>query len=369
MFQIDDENYDGIKFALDEILKQIDEITELRIGNNTYRIESCFGGDMMFLGAIYGINAPNSNYPCIWCKCKKTEFGYVEKKWSISDPKFNARNIKEAEEFCKKNGDDRNGYFNKPLTKIEFSSCVVDLLHLFLRVTDTLIQILEKKIIKIDQNEGTDLKKRQNFKIFISYLEKECKMHKPFYCVDNKLKRRSFNGTERFLIFENCNELFNQLIEKNENNDNAQMFKDMQYIWFEFFEIFLEIKYYQKQNPEPNPNPNHSLFDKENEFEFRLLNWLSSFRFIFDDDSSYLTPYIHIFVYHLPEFLKSYDVNLFNLEGLEKLNHVTIQNFHRSSNKKTPDLQYIKQLIEKRNRTEFYILEGELHNDNDNDEN
>ena len=44
---------------------------------------------------------------------------------------------------------------------------------------------------------------------------------------------------------------------------------------------------------------------------------------------------MHAFVVHIPEFIQIHgNLNLFSLQGLEKLNEIKTQNFHRSSNKK-----------------------------------
>lgn len=70
-----------------------------------------------------------------------------------------------------------------------------------------------------------------------------------------------------------------------------------------------------------------------------------------------VTPYIHTFVFHVPEFLENFqDVNIFNIQGLEKLNDFTTQNFHLSTNRNLSNMNYLKQLINKQNRIDFYQL-------------
>ena len=70
-----------------------------------------------------------------------------------------------------------------------------------------------------------------------------------------------------------------------------------------------------------------------------------------------ITPYIHTFAFHVPEFLeKFHDVNIFNVQGLEKLNDFTTQNFHLSTNRKLSNMKYLKQLFDKQNRIDFYQL-------------
>ena len=75
------------------------------------------------------------------------------------------------------------------------------------------------------------------------------------------------------------------------------------------------------------------------------------------NDIEYITPYIHIMVHHLPEFISTYkNLNLFSTQALEKSHNGTKINLMRQTNKKTNE--FIKQLLEKENRMEFYNLKG-----------
>jgi hypothetical protein len=77
-----------------------------------------------------------------------------------------------------------------------------------------------------------------------------------------------------------------------------------------------------------------------------------------------ITPYIHEFVFHIPEFLRLYkDVNIFNTEGLEKLNDFTTEDYFKSTNRKFNNenrqiekIEYIRQLMNKKNRVDLYQL-------------
>ena len=66
-----------------------------------------------------------------------------------------------------------------------------------------------------------------------------------------------------------------------------------------------------------------------------------------------ITPYLHCFVSHLSEFRKLHgDFNLFNQQGIEKLNEITTQQFMRSTNGNHAD--FLNQLMKKRNRMDHY---------------
>ena len=48
-------------------------------------------------------------------------------------------------------------------------------------------------------------------------------------------------------------------------------------------------------------------------------------------------------MHHIPEFLEKYkDVNVFNIQGLEKLNDFTTEYFFKSTNKNLTDNKYIE---------------------------
>ena len=66
-------------------------------------------------------------------------------------------------------------------------------------------------------------------------------------------------------------------------------------------------------------------------------------------ERSSVTPYLHIFVAHLHEFKQiNGTINNFNMQGLEKLNDMTTNQFFRATNKKktTQEKLWIKQIIE-----------------------
>ena len=112
------------------------------------------GGDLKWLAIMHGINAANSNQPCIWCPWNRTDELDVEARWTISDRSHELSNQK-------MNTTRKDGYINVPFMKfINFQKCVVDPLHLCLRVTDKLFGKLLEQIEYLDKNSGTDLTKR-----------------------------------------------------------------------------------------------------------------------------------------------------------------------------------------------------------------
>ena len=64
-----------------------------------------------------------------------------------------------------------------------------------------------------------------------------------------------------------------------------------------------------------------------------------------------VTPYIHAFSMHVPEFIKLYgNIISFTQQGLEKLNDVSTKDFQRASNHR--NIESLRQMLQKRNRIE-----------------
>ena len=275
-----------------------------------------------------------------------------------------------------------------PILKfLDFYHIGLDLLHLKLRLTDFLYEICLNKLSKMDNSESSNLNLRPNLRIFFDFLEFKCKISNPWYTSENKIKLRNFNGNERIRIFE-------VLFQNNKNIKLGQALTDYQksmcglfgpnpqrirlgqndhfdwrlefFVWHKFFRIYKLLV-----NFDIRPILEKEIFfDK---LKTDLKNWLDSYLQINKTyrNSKTITPYIHNFVFHSIELLQIHGkiFNLLNCNGLEKLNHFTITYYHSCSNKNKTDLNYLNQMILKRNRYEFIRLEefnfDELHFDDD----
>jgi hypothetical protein len=92
---------------------------------------------------------------------------------------------------------------------------------------------------------------------------------------------------------------------------------------------------------------------KSEEIASMTANWLKNYlNFHFEKT---VTPYIHVFCNHLHEFINVHgDVNVFNLEGLEKLNDISTIEFFRSSNRWLErKSNFLIQIIKRRSRLEI----------------
>ncbi len=139
IWEINDENYDYLKVCLELIISQIESIKEIEVDGKMYKLQTLFGGDMKFLLNVYGLGAANSENCCLWCKVPKSRFDESNLQTSITDVKKNARSLNEA---FKTNGEkNKDGYKRPPLTGVSFQNAVVDLLHMWLRITDKLTSL------------------------------------------------------------------------------------------------------------------------------------------------------------------------------------------------------------------------------------
>ena len=91
------EDYDSLHQSLTDILEEASTLQSIDINDRSHRVEFFLGGDMKFLAVVCGIEAANSNYPCVWCKCPTAERWDISKEWSAFDPTKGARTNAEIE--------------------------------------------------------------------------------------------------------------------------------------------------------------------------------------------------------------------------------------------------------------------------------
>lgn len=289
-----------------------------------------------------------AHQPCIWCtyditKDEKNDQGqYIHSTMNIT------RTLDEANRIVSTFEKGLNGYVKSPIINIDFKFCVFDTLHLFLRITDKLFAILFDFIENCESGED-DLEKRPMMKGFLDFLKNECKICNPYYFkqknnTGEKVKLRSLNSNELENIYRalsitdvNGNQTVLITILK-PSQDHLQELTMINALWLNFYKYYQIIKNRIAINIESLTNSLKCFFNilKDSHFE-SCLN---------------LTPYLHILIHHLPVFLEIYgDIDIFNLQGFEKLNHVLKQAYQGNTNKKTH--VYLKQLLSVRNRYEL----------------
>ena len=363
------ENHDFFKKALKELIEKLRKIREIELSSIKYQIKFFLGGDLKFLSAINAIKGANSKYPCIWCvwenkilqedpSIKVEDLAIFKEIWKI-----NGRSHAEARNKSKENNDIdlKQGYSGESILDfINFEENIVDVLHLFLRISDKLFDALHYRLDMLDGHpEATDLSKRPLLKILHDFIEIECNVTHPYYFKQKGeenpiLKMRALNENERIKIF---TKMFEQKIENGviKGSSLVTLFpdylKDNRDILrlSRLFKNFKDIINIIKQNHNRN-------FDKK-VLEEKLKVFL--YDYIKSTPDKKITPYIHILVFHISEFIQIYkNINIYSMQGLEKKNHFLKTNFFRQTNHHKNEFPTI--LIEKLNRTELIHLKANI---------
>jgi hypothetical protein len=121
----------------------------------------------------------------------------------------------------------------------------------------------------------------------------------------------------------------------------AQNAKDIQVIWDEFVHIINDLKC------------DYTSQDSVLHIKDKIKTWLQKFLKVYQGKD--VTPYMHAFCYHVPEFLELYsNIEYFTQQGMEKYNDRCSKDYFRSTNHHGTDA--LEQLFLKRSRIQF--LEG-----------
>lgn len=369
MFEIVKESHTNVSQCLKEIIDQLGDLSTTVIDEVTFDIEKYLCSDLKMLAILYGINPAQSDQPCIWCDYnikndKVDKYG----NFIYSSMKIN-RTLTESDTLRKNPENGTKGYKEKPIINIDFNNCVVDTLHLYLRITEKLFLILFDWIGQNDKGKiNQNLSERPLMKRFIDFLTDECKLYHVHYFKEYKtlkesIKLRSLNSNEYDTIFStifkitnnefgDTNGLTRLMVEGNgkpldkEANERLNVINHSFFKFFQIYQVIKNRKKVQTENGLMNAMKNLFITIKQAKFE-SCLN---------------LTPYLHTLVHHTTEFLDKYkDIDIFNLQGFEKLNSVLRTNYARSTNKKTKI--YLKQLLNVRNRNELIHFDFEINND------
>jgi len=360
-FQIQKENYDQVAKALKEILDQIKHTKNIQINDENYNIEYSLGCDYKMLLILFGKKSASADDACMYCNVHLRDPPDVDAKWPI---------------FRKLSDIPDN--LDPIINFIDYENVVFDSLHCLLRVSDSFYKLLLMKLAQMDNDSiSTELDDRPNLKIFIEFLIHTCKITNPYFISEKseeKISFRHFTGNERMRIFK---ELFKETDQLNDEGEkktlsmqrlypnilsNLYDFKYEDYVWSNFYKIYLKIKNFAVKPFDPKI------------LEAKLKKWLKAYLKIrkVNRNIERLDVYPHLFVFHLVELMEMHNgIHAWNTQNLEKLNGFCIKYYHQCTNKNNKNLKYLSQLIKKRNRIEFITSKGEFndfeHDDEDDD--
>ena len=217
-----------------------------------------------------------------------------------------------------------------PLFKfVPIDHVMIDTLHLFLRIADILINLLIQELRTTDgilKAVGIDTSKHAHITTYETLLH-DCKINFHWYLSKESkaLQWRDLTGPEKVRLF--------KAIDLPKYFPGLKNIGAIQDIWKEFWRLFSKLE-----------DPGDS-----DELQCDIKNWIKLF--LKQYQTKNITPYMHAFAFHVPEFLKKYgSICKFNQQGLEKLNDVSTQHFQRASNHR--DVEALTQMLQKRNRLE-----------------
>jgi len=334
------EKYDELASSLQNVLSEASKLQTIDIGSQIYNLEYFLGGDWKFLALVCGIDAANSEYSCIWCKCPNRDRWNMDLEWSVTDVSKGARTIDEFTRLAKLTKSMTRYNCSHPLLFhfIPIHHVVIDSLHLFLRIGDLLINLLIQELRRqdgIDKSSVTklDRSKQTHIAAYERFLNEQCKISFTWYVDDSKkLKWRDLTGPEKHRLFQKINtpSLFPSILHV----------ERIQLLWCRFYQMIKDLN-----NDDCDPDS----------FEVAAKDWVRTFCSIYQ--TKHVTPYIHAFAMHVPEFVRLYgNITKFTQQGLEKLNDLTTKQYLHSTNHR--EAEALVQLMEKRNRLEELEAEG-----------
>ena len=339
------ENYQTYRLSLGSIFEEIYRIDGMQIivKGKTIKLEALLTGDMEFLDKILAIKPPNSDNPCLWCTCPKNRF-HKFNEWvaglrgqqyvrSIEHARINIGNF---------------GYVSIPLTSLAFTKTTVDVLHMFLRISDRLEECFVNDIEPIDFQihgiRGGDIDRRPVLKRFSTFLDIECNIKNYLYFENPNWKSKNLTGLQKLRLFESLKRsdflILNQILSLDDTPVTPEKRNLVPFLWKNFYSIYSRLA-------ENDINP-QTLREETSE-------WLRIFLICYK--AKKITPYIHIFCVHLHEQLERIPhLYKFNLQGLEKYHSFCKRYFHQATNRHFG--LRMSQILEKRIRNENYFMKN-----------
>ena len=331
------ESYESLKPALEDIIKEVEMTQTLSIKETVYSLEYYLGGDWKFLAMVTGIDSASCEYACIWCKCPALERHITDEKWSISDTTCGARSIEENIRIATSHSKQYNVSRQPLFPTIPLTRVVVDNLHMFLRVGDTLIDLLIGSLRTMDRVNQTlrvrSLDGLTHLKTFECHVKQLGISGYSFWIgkQSKQLKWRSLTGPEKLTLFSNIN--ISTVFPDLPHNQEVQK------LWEDFIVIH---KLFSSKPTELTP---------ESITRFETLSKAFVGDFIKIYPAKHVTPYMHCMMYHVSEFMQLHgSILMFTQQGLEKYNDLMTKDYFRATSHRNE--QCLIQILQKQNRLE-----------------
>jgi hypothetical protein len=333
------ETYESLKNALEPLISDLVILKEKgfnQIGGHYWPVELYFSSDWKFLSICLGMKSANALHFCPWCNCSKNEINVTSKKInkSIDDIKSNYNQI--------------NGHTKEPLFHmITLQNWVVDELHIFLRITDRLMELMLSDLRRETANEET-------WKEKILLEMKRLKIPFQFWYErnSNNLSHTSLMGPDKLKILRELD-----LTAIFQSRARAMQ---IHALWDQFHDLYYLIQDRQTTG---------EIFQREAQA------WLNAFlapSIGHPNKSGFIrgmyrtqdiTPYMHVLVNHVSEFIDihhAFGLTAFSCSAVEKKNHMQVclyfQNTLKDGGCENSRKSAILEILEHENRQLYFAL-------------
>jgi len=328
------ESYELLEVMMSPFIQELDDLKNygLKINDIIWKFELYFSSDWKFLSTCLGFNAPNSNHFCPWCQISKHDQGNNQINWKIS---------KDMEKINEYPGHNKKPLFNM----ISLDHWIPDELHIMLRIFDRLWSLVLSELKDVDQFDNicrNEIVQEMN-RIGVRF---------QFWKENgsNTWNYTSLMGGDKLKVLKKFN--LGRILPPSRT-------RKIRELWDRFNQIYcnLKLKDYDPQ-----------------QFQFEAEDWLELFltpdRVMPNSNRiekglyspSAITPYIHVLVYHMSEFMeihKRWGMKAFSCAPVEKKNHQQVTLFFRQTLKGggSKHKSVIKDILEYENRSLFYLFD------------
>lgn len=145
------ENREDLVSLFDQFL-DIEKLELFEVDGVEYSIQIILAGDLKFLAICLGIAAANSEYACPWCTCPRAKRWNMSLSFSMIDEAKGARTVESITNLSTKPGisNRQNCKYPPILPRIPVHCVTPDSLHLFLRVSDMLLDKFFRALRSLD---------------------------------------------------------------------------------------------------------------------------------------------------------------------------------------------------------------------------
>ncbi|XP_057293784.1 uncharacterized protein LOC130622344 [Hydractinia symbiolongicarpus] len=300
-----EESYEKLRISLSNVINDVEHIQKTgKCDGDTsvQQITLFIGGDYEFLLMSLGMESANNNHSCIYCY--------------ISEAK---------RQDLRNNGEQRvmhgywekdNGCANPPIfPSVPVTSYIIDELNLFLRISDQLEDALIQSVIARDEKEKPQIKYEYVM------LEKMHSIGVPMKILrnNNKVEWTSLMGSSKTTLVKKLPSYFPSFLPLEQASETTLL-------WQKFDQLYEKM------------NRSTKLTEIEiDTFEIEVVKWVEMLKNMPGcgyDPSISVTPYIHIFVKHVPDLLRRFGtLRPFSGQGVEKKKDEFKKIFQRKTNK------------------------------------